>query len=1202
MAETRRGIDVNITDFFPKNYVSPYREERETRKREAQEQGVPERKLDVTVPIDRIGGSADFGDNFVADTAEAVVDFSVGLKSGATGVVAWLPDAGINLLAKGLVASGLIDEENVNKDYINRFINAADYETMQKIDGVLGNVLGALGIGLGKGEKIGQTTRTGRIGETTGEFAAFALPYAGVVRGIGSRLYGGVAGSKNAVRKEAVTAIQKAEKQAIANVGSQAEKVAIKKKFKAEREKINSALKEFKWNKKQKAWVGPEGAVTRSKVDAKLLGRREAVAKVTGKEPSPGFIRDFISKEAQLLSRDPKRFLRNEAGIGAAIGAGFQTAEEVFGEGSGNYIIGAGLAFASIPVLTSLYKQVSPAGRMFSYGEKIIREKPEGYIAKGVSKASEIKESYLPGKPPTASELNEAKGLVQENVQKSLSTKEAQENMKNFERINKILLREGFEPMDLTIGEQAMSIPMLQQQARLAKGFKGERAVEELNRLTANMEKIDLIAQKYGLEDIAELQVKKLDTPIKFFDDTGKFIKTEAETLETAARNIKTDAQQIQSAIENIPVTNIGQSFRATIANRKEAAMKAAERKAAQEGINTRQTVVTPQVLAKEQEKFLRSYLGDKTTDFEILKTNFLGKTEQLTEAPKLIQNFIKFDPRRGFEFKDWRGQKEEVANQVSRLFSSGRTREAKDLQKFQTYLNTLENKFGTKGVSQTPKKYLDYLKWYDENVIQPFASEPVIKMLVQTGDSRTKNVIYKTIDDEIGNLFLKNENSANSFNRLFGNDIDSLEQMKSIVLSDFLQKGKNKIISDTGTINQELLRKYIAGKKGVLETIKVGENQTALDLLQNQQNILKNLADEQLKIQRRVEAINEDVLYSTIRKIEFKNKEVEGTTLTGLSRKTGRIVNEDEIIDQAIRNAVDEKIPNVSLLKRLKQEVVKVDKKQGLSGSLEKTFNKEIFRRLAARGETPAGIFKDPETTGIFLARNEKILEATMGKEHFENLLVLNSLYARLAKQAQVVPQADSLLVADNFLDSLIRMGGITPQGLAARSIAVIEKRSGLPTAGAWVATQALRARSNKALNQAFEESLFNRKFAEAMTKELPPNVPMGSLDEKTARSLRYQFLIAGIYDPSVISGEDKFVPIKPKPETQVKVQPETKPVPVPPSLNYLNSAGYGVPTTSTPLPTKPTSAPSFENLFPNDPLGQVIAERKKGGIGSLP
>tara|TARA_A100001391_G_scaffold51672_1_gene31693 strand:+ start:3679 stop:7119 length:3441 start_codon:yes stop_codon:yes gene_type:complete len=102
--------------------------------------------------------------------ATGVEDALMGLGS----VLAFLPDAAINTISRGLEAAGIVEPGTVDRDIIERLLNAGDYESAKIIVPYL--------LAYGQGQEIGTTKGLGRYGRTAGEFAGMAVPFAGAMQ------------------------------------------------------------------------------------------------------------------------------------------------------------------------------------------------------------------------------------------------------------------------------------------------------------------------------------------------------------------------------------------------------------------------------------------------------------------------------------------------------------------------------------------------------------------------------------------------------------------------------------------------------------------------------------------------------------------------------------------------------------------------------------------------------------------------------------------------------------------------------------------------------------------------------------------------------------------------------------------------------------------------------------------------------------
>lgn len=91
---------------------------------------------------------------------------------GVASAVAFLPDAAINAISGGLEAAGIMEPGTVDRDIIERLLNAGDYESAKIIIPYV--------LSYGQGQEIGTTKGLGRYGRTAGEFGSMAIPFAGL--------------------------------------------------------------------------------------------------------------------------------------------------------------------------------------------------------------------------------------------------------------------------------------------------------------------------------------------------------------------------------------------------------------------------------------------------------------------------------------------------------------------------------------------------------------------------------------------------------------------------------------------------------------------------------------------------------------------------------------------------------------------------------------------------------------------------------------------------------------------------------------------------------------------------------------------------------------------------------------------------------------------------------------------------------------
>ena len=115
-------------------------------------------------------------EKYVVKPVETVIR-ATGIEDAAMGineVLAYLPDAAINTISRGIEASGLAPEGSIDRDMLLRVLNSGDYEAQQTIIPYI--------LSYGKGENIGTTEGIGAYGREAGKMMAMAAPFAGMTQ------------------------------------------------------------------------------------------------------------------------------------------------------------------------------------------------------------------------------------------------------------------------------------------------------------------------------------------------------------------------------------------------------------------------------------------------------------------------------------------------------------------------------------------------------------------------------------------------------------------------------------------------------------------------------------------------------------------------------------------------------------------------------------------------------------------------------------------------------------------------------------------------------------------------------------------------------------------------------------------------------------------------------------------------------------
>ena len=116
--------------------------------------------------------------------ATGIEDFGMGINK----VLAYLPDAAINTIVRGMEKAGVVDEGTIDRDILTRIFNSGDYESQKIIIPYI--------MAYGTGEEIGTVKGMGKIGRPAGEFTAMAAPFAAMTRAAALTETGGLISSR----------------------------------------------------------------------------------------------------------------------------------------------------------------------------------------------------------------------------------------------------------------------------------------------------------------------------------------------------------------------------------------------------------------------------------------------------------------------------------------------------------------------------------------------------------------------------------------------------------------------------------------------------------------------------------------------------------------------------------------------------------------------------------------------------------------------------------------------------------------------------------------------------------------------------------------------------------------------------------------------------------------------------------------------
>jgi len=373
-------------------------------------------------------------------------------------------------------------------------------------------------------------------------------------------------------------------------------------------------------------------------------------------------------------------------------------------------------------------------------------------------------------------------------------------------------------------------------------------------------------------------------------------------------------------------------------------------------------------------------------------------------------------------------------------------------------------------------------------------------------------------------------------------------------------------VINRNGTINPNSLERFRMKHREQLNALTVPDPETnqmvpMMNLLENTQNLVADMLARQVIQRQRIMEIEGAQLYRSIQ------------------NRVGKQGNPNAVIDDALNNKLAMKDLAASVSDNPLQQIA---------------FRRMLFHRLLENSfSSKTGAISNPQQFRGLLADKEEILVEGLGREHYENLVLLSDAYERVL--ATGISEGKGL-DRNTLVDKFGQITGVTPQGYSARMINMLEGRVSPRTTFVWLASQAARAGQMRSLDAAFEEAMFNPNFAKMLMEQTPD---VAVLAPAAARRVRPMLWAAGILDPSQErSMREVTIPLDPAPQLPVDGAQASLPVPVPvqtaPTRPETGSQG-GIAAVAPNISQAANSELPYEVLFPNDPLGAEISQRNR-------
>ena len=1079
------------------------------------------------------------------------------------------------------------------RNLLTKFVLQGEYEKLRYLD-LPGTILDKL-VTVGAGEYVGDRgTIGGRSGEMIGEFAGYAVPTTLLAKA-GQKLY---------------------------------------------KEGIQAASEQFAKNVAKKRPLTKTDALKQSGAEIVETFARDPV-RATKLELLIGGVLGGVYQGAEET-------LGEGTGPYAAIGAG---------------TLAAAAVGAKQGVVDS-FKKYSPAARTFNWVKekaRVLNDKTKSEVNRPTTEQQlqrqfeDVKPLTIDDLPPNlrnsemADQILEQMNLhraqieqtnqIQERIRKVIGEDMVYtpaERASNLEKINNILARtEAFAVRELTPEKLKLRVEVMQR--NIARLLQFEEQIAKGIFDPANAGK-NAASPSFIIDDLA----KDLEFVLAKNDQDRVSLNTIIDEIQVAEGAVNASRQLsgegvtidgtklISPQIRQMPTEEMSAKsgdIRKKLIDKRNISEEAMSKRAEELGINDNNTNTALRPL---QQKLKEELNLDPATG-EVRET--------MGFSHRIIQDFMKLKgPEKlpgKLTFSDWKLLRSRVGSAIALEKNKPVQRE---LAIFARLLD--DQVYGKAGWKNATENFKKFSEEYLLKVIEPFEGAAVKKTLKKSAGSTRKKPVYYNLNQTTADAFFQNNETMEQYIRLFGDDPQALGYMRDIIFDRIART--SSLLKNVGTdiriVNPQALKTWVQSPQNKKLDILTVPHPDRIDASGNPVMVpMKSLLDDAvatnsfvLKRNRELDAIADDI-----------NNDVLNRWLSNQGRKVAReegLLTGQQTADDLIDTALGIKKAEIDLMdpqiardvgatspsrvsptgypKRIGENVdpseigllTALVKRVNASKNpdLKAAFQRKIFDRLLANQKIidkelgfDAPVIKDVEGLGRLFADNQTILEKVLGEKHFKDLIVLNEAWAKTLLTSQELKKAKGVGLSA-FEEIFKRYTGITTQALAARYINWAEGRVSPRTTMVYLTSRAQTQRTLESTKGLLQEALTNPTLAKVLASEGPSSL---SISANTARIIRDYFFELGLLDTTIVEPKEETMKEKSFGSSPVGPQsnmivPENKTTPVAdaPILNRKP-----IPVASAP-PSAPvaTNKNTYASLFPQDTLGQEIANRSKG-IGSL-
>ena len=653
--------------------------------------------------------------------------------------------------------------------------------------------------------------------------------------------------------------------------------------------------------------------------------------------------------------KNPISATKVETAIAGVAGAGAALEKEIFDTETGLGSIILPMSAVAIGAAPFSFLQKIPSSRVISWAKnKYGTYRDNKKIERGAEVFDESSASRK-----AAESVSKDEEFMLSDPRGRESAEKAQELIEKVQPYSK-------KKLSMSVAEATENIP----------GLKGQSIVESQMRPDSTMRNI---GRKQNWFDSLRAFIKGETNSADYDDGLPVMIVNKIKNRnENLIKKIDDKQGEVQTVLDDVVndlefnvdksvSTNVsGQKVQSRILDAKNTAMKNMDKRSKEFGLDKTDVNITKTSLANTIQKIQDDVL--EGVDENSIAYGTINKT--LTD---LLKNLKDGSP---VKFKEWRRINEDINAQLSRAYNLNIANDIRDLTGLQKVWNEVE----FRGNNAKLKENLDLWKEeYRKNVIAPFRDGTVDKVIAK-GSADAKGdgeIMFVLPGEKVATAFLRDTKTINQYNKIFQNDVEAQNYIQNSYLDKLLQKAK--VQKEGGAIYKpDKIAKVLNQDKssGILKALnledRLGTVAETIEALQRRTNMLYT----------RGQKLNSNLVIKAISKLDEKG-------------------NPAALINQAIESK-DNVLLN-EITKTVRSLANKADTKSN-GEELINAYNGVILNSIMSKAPIISGgvsgnqIFSSAENFLNFLVAGQSKLTAALGKEHYDNLLLVADGFRKIS------------------------------------------------------------------------------------------------------------------------------------------------------------------------------------------------------------